>query len=367
MFPNEIICLILDFCQPHQNLTKLDHGFEIYLYNKPEYQILLERDIIRSVAIHKPQRFFTLIPLLKTFSAIIDDLLIESIRLNRFDVFDRLLSDFRLSEMDLKSYNVINLIFEKDLLPFFKRLFQWKPPRGYKKYHKLSGKLQPKEIDWIDLAILYNSFEILLYLISTFASKENESKLLKYLSKCCRLQNLAMLDQFLKSFDWTKKCIKMCINEYCLLMKMTTIFPSLISSKTFGPKYYRHLITESVKSKNYEIFDYIYLHYVKNHPEVLENAVKSLIKHPNLNSLKLMIYNGLSPSWNNNWLVQKCSQYGLADFVEYLTQFEDINVIANNSFALRKAKGSGYDDIVLLLQSHHSFQRFLLDRSSIIY
>lgn len=372
MIPNEIICNILNFCPPTSQLTKIDKGFEEYLFKKPEYQALLENHLFGSLSLKNHQRFYDLFSCLRTLNEIGASLIYKTLVTRRFDVFEHLLCDYRLHESALKYVIVVDYIIEHDLVNFLDRLLKWKPPRGYKKYHKPTNSsitpksphlFEPKNTNWIMMAIDWNAIKIFTYLISLDEIKKDTYYLSIGFEKCCRVQKLEMLKILLENGNWTQDTIKMCIHDYCIRMNLYEIFPLLIQcdiAKKFDTTYFKQLVLNILKAKRFHLFDKIYEIYIKHHlDEMLEMTVKSLIKHGNLNSLKMMISEGLSPNWNDNWLIQKCSQYGLINFVEYLITFENINVTANNNFAWRKAKGSGKYDIVSLLESHHSFAKFL--------
>lgn len=368
MLANEILCNILDFCEPQAKLTKLNKDFEKYLYQNPLYSKILHQDLKLSLKSKDDQRFYELFCNLKNLNGVDSDLLAWTVKAQRFDVFDFLLKDFRLHKNTIKDVCLSHHIIKNDLANFFQRLIQWKPPRGYKKYHKIRHSEKhdsqflviENNYSWMFFAIDNSSIKVLKVLIPFYTLKDNFEYLVESLKSCCRKQKFSVIELFLISYDWPKKIIKDCIMEHCIKMNITSIFPLLISCKKFGSKYYTILIVNSLKAKRFQIFDHIYLTYVINNTDVmLEVAVKSLIKHPNLNSLKMMISQGLSPDWNNNWLIQKTSQRGLLEFVEYLVQFDNIDVRANNNFAWRKAKGSCYYLIVELLENHPSFFKFL--------
>jgi hypothetical protein len=372
MIPNEIICNILNFCEPTYQLTKIDKGFEEFLFKKQEYRSLFESDLFSSLSLKNHQRFYDLFSCLRTLNEIGTSLIYETLVTRRFDVFDYLLSDYRLHESALRYVIVVDYILEHDLVNFLDRLLKWKPPRGYKKYHKpINSSITPqsprlfnvRNTNWLMVSIDWKAIKIFAYLISLEEIKNDAHYLSLCLEKCCRIQNLEMLKILLKNGNWTQDTIKMCISDYCIRMNLCEIFPLLIQcdiAKKFDTNYFHQLVLATLRAKRFHLFDKIYEIYIKHHPdEMLEMTVKSLVKHGNLNSLKMMVSDGLSPSWNNNWLIQKCSQYGLTNFVEYLVQFDNIDVKANNNFAWRKAKGSGYFDIVPLLENHYSFRKFM--------
>lgn len=361
-FPNEIICLILDFCEPTYQLVKINKDFENYLLNQKRFVHLLIKEINSLIRFSElfPKDYFDV-----RFRYLVDFFKPDSIRasyshqfewLNKIintknlELFQWFLKSPRLNDDILICAETKQSVASLDNVEFFEALYDWKQPPYFRKFHRRSSDYEPSIKVWLRLAVEKSSLKILDYILDILDFPMNRYEIQDNFSFACRKQNEDVIAFMLSKVKLSTTFINFVIIEYCIKLGIENIFPLLFDSKDFESEVIFKIVKTALQWKRLSIVEHIYQRYGP-----IDIIIKQTVKFCQLELLGTLIQKGLSPSWNGNWLIQKCSQRGLTDFVRYLIQFDQINVSANNNFAWRKSKPKMFDDIVTMLENHHSF------------